>query len=367
MDVLQNSLVAPLQPLLRPIVDAIPEPVHDAVISLIGSPCHSALLLDLDLTKDPACTSLAISKALGIAIVGASAVVKVPQILKLISSRSSAGVSFVSYALETASLLITLSYGVRNQFPFSTYGESALIAIQDVAVGVLVLTFAGRSAAAATFVAVVAAAVYALLFDQTLVDAQTMSYLQAGAGILGVASKAPQIYTIWSQGGTGQLSAFAVRLRRFLPAPLQMGLRLTFFDSTIGLQLPRRFPLSHLHYSPRSRRQADPLRFHCRLHPQRDPRHPDVVLLEQPRDAAEEGYSQQDYRESSRCPEHGGIAQARLQDAHYAPTGLEGYQVGIGCAFFLKPFNTPSNASQFIQLALRARSSHPLHDLTRRM
>lgn len=221
MDVLQNSIVAPLQPLLRPIVDAIPEPVHDAVISLIGSPCHSALLLDLDLTKDPACTSLAISKALGIAIVGASAVVKVPQILKLISSRSSAGVSFVSYALETASLLITLSYGVRNQFPFSTYGESALIAIQDVAVGVLVLTFAGRSAAAATFVAVVAAAVYALLFDQTLVDAQTMSYLQAGAGILGVASKAPQIYTIWSQGGTGQLSAFAVCLRRFVPAKLQ--------------------------------------------------------------------------------------------------------------------------------------------------
>ncbi|OQE22494.1 hypothetical protein PENSTE_c010G09172 [Penicillium steckii] len=210
MDVLQNTVLNPLQPYLRPIVDVIPEPVHDAVISLIGSPCHSALLLDLDLTKDPACTSLAISKALGIAIVGASAVVKVPQILKLISSRSSAGVSFVSYALETASLLITLSYGVRNQFPFSTYGESALIAIQDVAVGVLVLTFAGRSAAAATFVAVIAAAVYALLFDQTLVDAQTMAYLQAGAGALSIASKAPQIYTIWSEGGTGQLSAFAV-------------------------------------------------------------------------------------------------------------------------------------------------------------
>ncbi|KAJ5090641.1 monosaccharide-P-dolichol utilization protein [Penicillium argentinense] len=210
MDTLQKTVLDPLQPYLRPVVDAIPEPVHDAVISLIGSPCHNALLLDLDVTKDPACTSLAISKALGIAIVGASAVVKVPQILKLISSRSSAGVSFVSYALETASLLITLSYGVRNQFPFSTYGESALIAVQDVAVGVLVLTFAGRSAAAATFVAVVAAAVYALLFDQTLVDAQTMAYLQAGAGALGIMSKAPQIYTIWSEGGTGQLSAFAV-------------------------------------------------------------------------------------------------------------------------------------------------------------
>lgn len=210
MDVIQKTVLNPLQPYLQPVVEAIPEPVHDAVISLIGAPCHAALLLDLSLTKDPACTSLAISKALGIAIVGASAVVKVPQILKLINSRSSAGVSFVSYALETASLLITLSYGVRNQFPFSTYGESALIAVQDIAVGVLVLNFAGKPAAAAAFVAVVAASVYALLFDQTMIDAQTMSYLQAGAGALGVASKVPQIYAIWSQGGTGQLSAFAV-------------------------------------------------------------------------------------------------------------------------------------------------------------
>lgn len=210
MDTLQKAVIHPLQPILRPISSALPQPVHDAIISLVGSSCHSALLLDLDVTKDPSCTSLAISKALGIAIVGASAIVKVPQILKLIRSRSSVGVSFVSYALETASLLITLSYGVRNQFPFSTYGESALIAVQDVVVGVLVLSFADRPTAAAAFIAVVAASVYALLFDQTLVDAQTMSYLQAGAGALSIASKAPQIYTIWSEGGTGQLSAFAV-------------------------------------------------------------------------------------------------------------------------------------------------------------
>ncbi|KAA8649002.1 hypothetical protein EYZ11_000807 [Aspergillus tanneri] len=210
MESIQKAIIDPLQPILRPVVSSLPEPVHDAIISLIGSPCYRALVLDLDVTKDPSCTSLAISKALGIAIVGASAIVKVPQILKLISSRSSVGVSFVSYALETTSLLITLSYSVRNQFPFSTYGESALIAIQDVVVGVLVLTFAGRPAGAAAFIAVVAASVYALLVDHTFVDAQTMSYLQAGAGALGVASKAPQIYTIWREGGTGQLSAFAV-------------------------------------------------------------------------------------------------------------------------------------------------------------
>lgn len=213
MDTLQKVVIDPLQPYLRPIVTSLPEPVHDAIISLIGSSCHTALVLGLDVTEDPECTSLAISKALGLAIVGASAVVKVPQILKLISSGSSAGVSFVSYALETASLLITMSYGVRNHFPFSTYGESALIAVQDVVVGVLVLILGGKPAAAATFIAVFAASVYALLIDPTLVDAQTMAYLQAGAGMLGIASKAPQIYTIWREGGTGQLSAFAVSVQ----------------------------------------------------------------------------------------------------------------------------------------------------------
>ncbi|KAL3485629.1 hypothetical protein BJX62DRAFT_229394 [Aspergillus germanicus] len=210
MDAIQKTLVDPLQPYLRPVVSAVPKPVHDAIISLVGSSCHNTLVVNLDLAQDPECTSLAISKALGIGIVGASGIVKVPQILKLIRSRSSAGVSFVSYALETASLLITLSYGVRNQFPFSTYGESAFIAAQDVLVGVLVLTYAGRSAAAAAFVAVVAASIYTLLVDTTLIDGQTMAYLQAGAGALGVASKVPQILTIWQEGGTGQLSAFAV-------------------------------------------------------------------------------------------------------------------------------------------------------------
>jgi mannose-P-dolichol utilization defect protein 1 len=212
MDKLQGFVIEPLKPYLKPVVQVLPSPVHDAIISMIGSPCHSALLLDLDVTKDPACTSLAVSKGLGVAIVGSSAIVKVPQILKLVNSRSAAGVSFVSYALETASLLITLAYSVRQQFPFSTYGENALIAVQDVVVGILVMTFAGKPAGAAAFVALVAASIYALLFDQTLIDNQTLTYLQTGAGVLGITSKLPQIYTIWKEGSTGQLSAFAVRL-----------------------------------------------------------------------------------------------------------------------------------------------------------
>ncbi|EGE05034.1 mannose-P-dolichol utilization defect protein homolog [Trichophyton mentagrophytes] len=209
--IIQSSIINPLQPLLRQITTSLPAPVNDALISLLGANCFTSLVLGLDITKDPECLPLAISKALGIAIVLFSAIVKVPQILKLISSRSAAGVSFTSYALETTSFLITLAYNARQGFPFSTYGEVALIAVQDIVVSVLVLVFSGQTASAGAFLAAVVGIVYALLFSgETIVDQATMGYLQAGAGLLGIASKLPQIYTIWNQGGIGQLSSFAV-------------------------------------------------------------------------------------------------------------------------------------------------------------
>lgn len=136
--------------------------------------------------------------------------VKIPQILKLLSSQSAAGVSFLSYALETTSYAASLAYNVRHQNPFSTYGETALIAVQNVVISVLVLRYQGQGAAAAVFVAALAVAGYALL-DENVVGLRALGYAQPGAGVLGLAAKAPQIWTVWKQGGTGQLSAFAVR------------------------------------------------------------------------------------------------------------------------------------------------------------
>lgn len=210
MDQIQSLILNPLKPYLLPITTNLPNPVSDTLISLIGNPCHDALLLNLDITTRPECLSLAISKALGIVIITTASIVKVPQILKLLQSQSAAGLSFTSYVLETASFLITLAYNVRSGWPFSTYGETALILAQDVVIAVLVLHFTGRDGVAGAFGAAVAAAIYALLVSDTLVDAKLMGYLQAGAGALSIASKLPQILTVYRQGGTGQLSAFAV-------------------------------------------------------------------------------------------------------------------------------------------------------------
>ncbi|KAI0473920.1 mannose-P-dolichol utilization defect 1 protein [Xylariaceae sp. FL0804] len=202
-----ETLRSALQP-LQPITRSLPAPVRDLGVSIIGDTCYKTLVLNLDPT-DSECLKLAISKGLGIAIIGASSIVKVPQILKLVRSQSASGVSFLSYLLETTSYLITLAYNFRNGFPFSTFGETVLIMGQNIIITVLVLNYSGRASIAALFVAALATGVVTL-FSGSIVDMQRLSYLQAGAGVLGVASKVPQIAAIFAEGGTGQLSAFTV-------------------------------------------------------------------------------------------------------------------------------------------------------------
>ncbi|KAI9776366.1 MAG: hypothetical protein M1816_005333 [Peltula sp. TS41687] len=210
-----------LRPVLLPMTRNLPTPINNFLISLLGPDCHQLLISELSLTS-PACLKLAVSKALGVGIIGASSVVKVPQILKLLSSGSASGVSFLSYALETLSFVISLAYNVRHGFPFSTYGETAMIVVQNVVIACLVLGLQGRKTGAAAFVAGLASLAWALLGGggggggvaqgkaQGVVGLETLRTLQMGAAGLSVLSKIPQIWTIWQQGATGQLSAFTV-------------------------------------------------------------------------------------------------------------------------------------------------------------
>lgn len=209
MDQLQSVVLDPLKPIILPITTNLPAPVQNAIRGLLDETCHNALVLNLDVTTHPECLSLAISKALGIAIITAASVVKVPQIIKLARSQSAEGLSFPSYVLETASFLINLAYNVRSGFPFSTYGEVSLILVQDVIISVLILWYSGKATQAGAFVAAVGSAAFALM-GSDIVSQSQMTSLQAGGGVMSIASKLPQILAIWQQGGTGQLSAFAV-------------------------------------------------------------------------------------------------------------------------------------------------------------
>lgn len=217
-----------VRPLLQSVTHNLPGPIRDLGLSIIGHKCYQSLVMDINV-EDVDCIKYGVSKGLGIAIIGASTIVKVPQIIKLVRSKSAEGVSFLSYLLETVAYLITLAYNYRNGFPFSTYGETALILVQNLIISTLLLRYSGQSGAAAAFLGGLSS-LGMVLFSGNYIGEKNLGYLQAGAGVLGVASKLPQILTIFSEGTTGQLSAFTVS--QLSAIPLQCMLTLRYRSST---------------------------------------------------------------------------------------------------------------------------------------
>lgn len=122
-----ESLEQSLRAILQLITHNLPSPISNAATQLLGDSCYRSLVHNVTIS-DSVCLKLAISKALGVGIVAASGIVKIPQLLKMLNSQSAEGISFLAYFMETASFLISLVYNVRKGFPFSTYGEVALIA-----------------------------------------------------------------------------------------------------------------------------------------------------------------------------------------------------------------------------------------------
>lgn len=204
-----EPLVAIVRPHLLPIIKALPAPIHDFGLSQLGPECYNTIVSQLDISSQPQCTQLAISKAIGVGIVGLSTVVKVPQLLKLLKSGSAQGISFTSYLLETTAFVITLAYNYRSGNPFSTYGEIALLAAQNVIISMLVLHYRGKAGVAALYAVVLASCGYAL-FNEGVINKEAMLMVQTATIPLGLMSKVPQILAIAKEKCTGQLSAFAV-------------------------------------------------------------------------------------------------------------------------------------------------------------
>lgn len=203
-------IFAPLRPYIQVITHEMPNPLAKTGIDLLGVKCYNQLLLDVDFTQ-PECVKLAISKGLGIGIVAMSSIVKIPQILSLIMSGSAEGLSFISVYLEIAAQLISLAYNFRMGFPFSTFGETALIVIQNIVIGALILSFNGKKIQAALLFLNIAFAVHALFNPGSgLVNDQLLGLLQTATIPISLASKLPQIYTNFSNKSTGKLSAFSV-------------------------------------------------------------------------------------------------------------------------------------------------------------
>ncbi|KAH8551509.1 hypothetical protein BGW37DRAFT_493928 [Umbelopsis sp. PMI_123] len=187
----------------------LPKLLRDPAVALIGDQCYTSLIENLQLFHDIDCLKYAISKGLGFGIVLGGSIVKIPQIITILSSRSAQGLSLASYYLETFSCAISLAYNFRQGNPFSTFGETFFLTVQNVIITLMILYYSGQQsllvASAIGFLLV-----FQALSSQTVIPSSIMSILYAATIPLTLSSKIPQIYTNFKNSSTGQLSVFAV-------------------------------------------------------------------------------------------------------------------------------------------------------------
>jgi hypothetical protein len=74
------------------------------------------------------------SKLLGTLVILGGVGFKVPQILKIQKNKSAEGIAISQYALELLISANTLSFNYHIDAPFSTYGESFFILLQNVVI-----------------------------------------------------------------------------------------------------------------------------------------------------------------------------------------------------------------------------------------
>jgi mannose-P-dolichol utilization defect protein 1 len=67
------------------------------------------------------------------------------QAVRIFRKKSAEGLSSSMYSLETVGIGMSLAFSIRHAFPFSTYGESFFILIQNFAImaGMYVCVFSG--------------------------------------------------------------------------------------------------------------------------------------------------------------------------------------------------------------------------------
>ncbi|KAI9255225.1 hypothetical protein BDA99DRAFT_442393 [Phascolomyces articulosus] len=184
----------------------LPAPLKEPIVALIGDQCYVSLVEDFDLTDVP-CIKYAISKALGFGIVVGGSIVKIPQILTIMNAGSARGLSLASYLLETLACCITFAYNWRQGNPFSTYGETCFLTVQNIIITLLILFYAQRYSETSLTLVGYIAILYGLTY---LIPFWVMSTLYAATIPISLASKVPQIYTNFINKSTGQLSVFAV-------------------------------------------------------------------------------------------------------------------------------------------------------------
>jgi mannose-P-dolichol utilization defect protein 1 len=96
-----------------------------------------------------------------------------------------------------------MAFSISKHFPFSTYGETVFISLQNVILVLLVLGYTGRLKAALPLLAGYTTWIW---WSIQIASSSTLEVLQGLTIPLLIASRVPQIYTNFAARSTGQLA-----------------------------------------------------------------------------------------------------------------------------------------------------------------
>lgn len=198
-----------------PVIETTQKLLSLLVDPLIGPKCTSEIVDSFKLypltTKDPSCTLLALRKGLSLGIICGSALVKLPQILKVLLNQSARGLSMLSQLLELLASSVAFAYNFRAGNPFMVYGETVFVSIQN-ALLVLLVGFYGKKTMALLLLTAFYSIFLSVLLVPSYVSDDQMALLQGVTIPVSALARLPQIYQVWSTGSAGQLSTLSLFL-----------------------------------------------------------------------------------------------------------------------------------------------------------
>jgi mannose-P-dolichol utilization defect protein 1 len=149
-----------------------------------------------------------LSKAVGYLIIVFAAIVKVPQLIRLVQNWSTHGLVFFSVLAELVMNLVNVSYGVSQGTAFSLYGENVGLAIQNVMVAGLMLAIGMDSGSRGRNWAMLAAVggIGVVLLTPGLTPALVLNNAMAIQSGMLVMSRVPQIMSNFRLKSTGNLA-----------------------------------------------------------------------------------------------------------------------------------------------------------------
>lgn len=181
--------------------------LSDTCSLLLREECCDEFLLKFNLLHTE-CLKHALSKGIGYGIVAAATLVKVPQVLKILSAKSGVGISLFGVTLELLAITFNAAYSFRKGYPFSAWGEIPFLLVETAMCLLLVLWFEKQYSGVMISFFAIMGVIYVLC--SSITPTHILWSLQACNLPLAVTGKMIQGYKNWSAGHTGQMSAVTV-------------------------------------------------------------------------------------------------------------------------------------------------------------